>query len=325
MRRSPAARPRRSSAGECPTRCSGVERRVSIEELNHNVHGHCRTWGSRRRQLLVVLARTIRPETFPPRSHLPSQDPWCPVPFAINQTRHQARASSSVVHRTSAPPANSGPPSRHSRRPTSNSRRGCRSPLAAHPAGGGTVADRLTHGVRGSKAGIGLDPWGGRYAPHRLLHHADRHSACLGVGLASTLARPRPRLRRGPFGPDSQRSARRRFLAHHGAEVHRCIHPKKVYVHPDARVAFRATRTPQPETTPPELLGGAVSGIGTVLVAAGGGKRRHRNPGDGVPREAVMPRVATAPWTGGTPFPRRAYIPLTPRHVRPPRCGNLRR
>jgi hypothetical protein len=38
------------------------------------------------------------------------------------------------------------------------------------------------------------------------------------------------------------------------------------------RVAFRATRTPQPETTPPELMGGAVEGTGAVLVAAGGGR-----------------------------------------------------
>ncbi len=57
------------------------------------------------------------------------------------------------------------------------------------------------------------------------------------------------------------------------------------------RVAVRATCPLHPGTAPPELLGGAVSGTGAVLVAAGGGERRHRHPGDGVPRTAVVPRI----------------------------------
>ena len=60
------------------------------------------------------------------------------------------------------------------------------------------------------------------------------------------------------------------------------------------RVAIRATRTLHHETAPPELLGGAVRGTGAALVAAGGGERRHRDAGGGVPREATVPQTGTA-------------------------------
>jgi hypothetical protein len=70
------------------------------------------------------------------------------------------------------------------------------------------------------------------------------------------------------------------------------------------RVALAAARIPHPGTAPPELLGGVVSGTGAMLVAAGGGERRHRNPGDGVPREAGVPWIATAP--ASVPMHQRA-------------------
>ena len=60
------------------------------------------------------------------------------------------------------------------------------------------------------------------------------------------------------------------------------------------RVAFGATRTLHPETAPPEQLGGAVSGTEAAL-AAGGGERRHRDTGGGVPREAMVTQTRTAP------------------------------
>jgi hypothetical protein len=61
------------------------------------------------------------------------------------------------------------------------------------------------------------------------------------------------------------------MLAHRGAAAHRCIHPRNVYVHSRARSVPRSL-PPYPETTPPELLGGAVEGTGAVLIAAGGGR-----------------------------------------------------